>query len=264
MAPLPGPRVHLHSAWRLPPPKSPPSASSTPLPAIETGAPPPAASHHPQRKIIICHIHQYTVLHPSLPRIPIFFFVSLSPNPYPRLAPSPAPSLRVVPVPPSPPCPRFAVVSPCSTRHSRRLGILTLPQPLPTPSRSPSFRRSFFLPRSPLPPPPPPSPLCSAFDSLYLLLLPVSLYFLVSFLSRARTPAALRPSGCDPLPGPYLFCRCPFLSLPFVPLPVLLPTRAVYCHLRLPFLSRLRLYRASATPPAVPALGLPVRVRRVF
>lgn len=88
-------RVHLHSAWRLPPPKSPPSASSTPLPAIETGAPPPAASHHPQRKIIICHIHQYTVLHPSLPPIPIFFFVSLSLNPYPPLARFLSLSLRV-------------------------------------------------------------------------------------------------------------------------------------------------------------------------
>lgn len=63
---------HLHSAWRLPPPER-------HLHRLRRRPPPPprpahhhhhhhhlfhpqAASHHPHRKIIICHIHQYTVL----------------------------------------------------------------------------------------------------------------------------------------------------------------------------------------------------------
>lgn len=78
---------HLHSAWRLPPPERHLHRGyddghllldrRTTTTASSTGC----TSHHPHRKIIICHIHQYTVLSipPSLPFPPLRFF-SLSPR----------------------------------------------------------------------------------------------------------------------------------------------------------------------------------------
>lgn len=78
---------HLHSAWRLPPPERHLHRGyddghllldrRTTTTASSTGC----TSHHPHRKIIICHIHQYTILSipPSLPFPPLRFF-SLSPR----------------------------------------------------------------------------------------------------------------------------------------------------------------------------------------
>lgn len=78
---------HLHSAWRLPPPERHLHRGyddghllldrRTTTTASSTGC----TSHHPHRKIIICHIHQYTVLSipPSL-FLPSLRFFSLSPR----------------------------------------------------------------------------------------------------------------------------------------------------------------------------------------
>lgn len=146
---------HLHSAWRLPPPER-------HLHRLQRRPPPPprpahhhhhhhlfhpqAASHHPHRKIIICHIHQYTVLSglhllssftiplsfpPPFPPLLVFSpFLSLSLSPFSdfslvpkRLDTTPVPTLssflpsfRVSYVHPSIP---FIYSSPCSPLYSR-------------------------------------------------------------------------------------------------------------------------------------------------